>query len=194
MVVTQCYLIRHAESVLNRQNVLQGWANPELSEDGVAQAERLRGLLPLWPIFTSDLHRAFDTARLLAQPTQQVHRDARLREINAGEWQGMPKSSLEELPLWQNYQLSPGTFQFPQGESLNDLQTRMLEAFEDYVALHRQFIIVSHRLALRSLLCYFHGWSLDRIHTIDIPNGAIIRVQVMDDSSNVSIEQIRLNH
>ncbi len=194
LLIMECYLIRHAETNLNKEKVLQGWADAELSEDGVMQAERLRGTLPPWPLFTSDLQRAVNTARLLASPGQKVQPDARLREIDVGEWQGMAKAHLEGSSLWQEYQSSPATFRFPGGESLKDLQTRMLGAFHDYRMRYSQIIMVSHHLALKSLLCHFHGWTLDRIHTINIPNTAIIRVRITDESSHVQIEQILSNH
>ncbi len=171
------YLIRHGESTLNSQHILQGWKNPPLSVRGVEQAQKLRGTLPItYPIVSSDLLRAMDTARMLRHPSQTLRPDARLREIDVGEWQGLPKSSVQQLPQWVHYQHAPATFQFPRGESLPAVQRRILEAFQEYAESCPGLILVSHNIALKALICHIQGWGLDNINTIDLPNASVTRI------------------
>ncbi|OLZ08268.1 histidine phosphatase family protein [Sulfobacillus thermosulfidooxidans] len=189
----ECYLIRHAETVLNRKNVLQGWADAPLSDNGMLQAMKLSGVLPPWPIFSSDLKRALHTAELLAAPGQRIQPDARLREIHVGVWQGLSKARLGQTSLWQQYQRSPSTFRFPAGESLKDLQNRIVGAFYEYQERLDRFIIVSHRLAIKSLLCHLQGWSLDQIHSIDLPNAAVLHIYHEQDNHQLAIEPLILH-
>ena len=72
-------LVRHGESVANAQGLLLGRTDAELTDNGRAQAEGARALLhePVAEVRSSPLHRAFDTAELLALGPP-VHRfDAR---------------------------------------------------------------------------------------------------------------------
>lgn len=174
------FLIRHAESVLNKKNIIQGWENPELSEAGLVQAQRLAGAFPQdIPIISSDLQRAKRTAEFVASPHgERVQLDARLREVHVGHWQGFNKSDLSDDPLWTAYQTNPEHFQFPGGESLHDVQQRMMTVASEHILLGQDVILVSHRLALRSLVCYFTKRSLADLHTIDIPNASITWVEL----------------
>jgi broad specificity phosphatase PhoE len=171
------YLIRHGESTLNIQHVLQGWKNPPLSGNGVRQAKTLHGVLPLsYPIISSDLTRAMDTARMFRYPSQPIQPDARLREIDVGKWQGRAKASVQNLPEWREYQIAPATFQFPGGESLPAVQRRIAAAFEEYMGNYSSLILVSHQIALKTLICHIQGWSLDRVNTLDLPNASVTHI------------------
>ncbi|AUW93813.1 hypothetical protein BXT84_07545 [Sulfobacillus thermotolerans] len=170
------YLIRHAESTLNREHTLQGWYNAPLSTQGMRQAAALQGVLPSCVIVTSDLSRALDTAHALALPTQKVQPDARLREADVGEWSGIPKVLVQESTLWKPYQRAPHEFRFPGGESLREVQRRMIGAFEEYLQAYSQLIIVSHHLALKTLICYLQNRSLADLHQFSLPNASITRV------------------
>ena len=185
-----CYVVRHAQTILNRRQILQGWADPPLSEEGITQARRLYGKMPPWPIYVSDLTRALRTAECLAWPGQRIQPDARLREIDVGAWQGVPKQHLRQKALWQEYEVSPASFRFPGGESLQELQTRVLGAFHEYEERHGRVIVVSHHLALKSLLCYLRGWSLDRIHQFALPNAVAVHISWTSGSPGVQIEQL----
>ena len=68
----RCILVRHAESIANRDARLQGLADFPLSEAGYHQAEALHGrfhahgLMPT-RLYASPLTRAFETARVAAR-------------------------------------------------------------------------------------------------------------------------------
>ena len=67
--MTTIYLARHAESDWNAENRFQGHTDRPLTEGGRAQAEALADELadkPLEAVFSSPLHRALDTAKLVA--------------------------------------------------------------------------------------------------------------------------------
>ena len=63
-------LIRHGESVANREGRIQGQADYPLSQEGAEQAERLAQWLAAEPIdciYSSDLSRAYETALAIAK-------------------------------------------------------------------------------------------------------------------------------
>ncbi len=68
---TTLFLVRHGETVDNANKIMQGQTQGQLNDEGVRQAEQLRNQLAATPIdmvVSSDLKRAVDTARIVAEP------------------------------------------------------------------------------------------------------------------------------
>lgn len=89
----------HSISEDNERGIATGWLDGRLSERG----RRLAGELGerrrhdnIAVVFTSDLGRAVETAALAFAGTGiTIIEDARLRECNYGQWNGMPVAQLE---------------------------------------------------------------------------------------------------
>ncbi|WP_227938002.1 histidine phosphatase family protein [Alkalihalobacillus deserti] len=94
------YLIRHGESTGNLAGKIQGWENFPLSELGRRQAELVANYLKdiqLDYIYSSDLIRALDTARVIAKIKKQtVNEWAKVREVHLGPLQGLSRSEIYE--------------------------------------------------------------------------------------------------
>ena len=89
---TTIILVRHGETVDNARQIMQGQTQGELNEKGRVQAqqvaERLAGE-PLDAIVASDLHRAIQTAEIIAAPHgMMVQTTALLRERDWGSFTG----------------------------------------------------------------------------------------------------------
>ena len=98
-------LIRHAQSEWNRQNRFTGWADPDLTAQGVEEARRAARLLRergyrFDRAWSSELRRAVHTLDLLlegiGQPGLPRGRDWRLNERHYGALQGADKSAMGE--------------------------------------------------------------------------------------------------
>ena len=89
----------HSTSVDNERGIATGWNEGELSAAGRTQALQLgdrRREDGIAVVFTSDLRRAVETAELaFAGSALPIVRDARLRECNYGELNGMPRARLD---------------------------------------------------------------------------------------------------
>ena len=94
-------LIRHAESAWNAAGRWQGHADPPLSPAGREQAETLArelASLRLDAVWSSDLARALDTARIVAAPHGLTPApDPRLRELDVGRWSGLCREEILRL-------------------------------------------------------------------------------------------------
>ena len=68
---TTIFLVRHGETVDNARQIMQGQTQGELNQRGWEQAEQVARRLasePLDAIVASDLHRAIQTAEVIAEP------------------------------------------------------------------------------------------------------------------------------
>ncbi len=109
-------LLRHGESDWNRKNLFTGWVDVDLSEKGIAEAERGGELLiehDLLPnvLHTSLLRRAIRTAELTLSRADRmwlpVRRSWRLNERHYGALQGKDKAQTlaefgeEQFMMWR---------------------------------------------------------------------------------------------
>ena len=89
---TTLFLVRHGETVDNANKIMQGQTQGQLNDEGVRQAEQLRNQLAATPIdmvVSSDLKRAVDTARIVAEPHGlEVITTPLLRERDWGSFTG----------------------------------------------------------------------------------------------------------
>lgn len=143
------YLVRHAESEGNARKIMQGAAEYPLSDEGRAQALRaaahIHALDPLL-VVSSDLARAVDTALLMAGRVDR--KDLRLRERGAGQWEGLPRSTLEAAHpgALEDDALRPGGF-----EDARDVAARMREAADELLGHNGVVIAITHGAVLRLL-------------------------------------------
>ncbi len=102
--MTRLILVRHGQSLANAGHLFAGHTDFELSELGHKQASMAARYLfehePIGAIYASDLLRAYHTALPIGETFGlPVIKDKGLREIFAGEWEGMAMTRIaEEYP------------------------------------------------------------------------------------------------
>ena len=98
-------LLRHGQSLYNKENLFTGWTDVELSEEGKKEAINAGKKLHeagLYPdiCFTSWLKRAIHTAQLALHTMEWEHIDSikswKLNERNYGAWQQRDKDAVEK--------------------------------------------------------------------------------------------------
>lgn len=150
---------RHGQTQWNVERRFQGSTDIPLDEVGIAQAARAAGLLAaLAPaaIVSSPLQRAASTAAALAAITGvDVAYDDRLVERYGGQWEG-----LTNREIWERYPEHALIWQPADGETEDDVGTRVAAALEDAVAATpdgETVVVVSHGGALRCGISHFLG-------------------------------------
>lgn len=143
----ELWLVRHGETLWNREGRLLGWTDLPLTPLGEAQARALKGRLPALPAYASDLQRASRTAALAG--FQAVATPA-LREIHFGLLEGALWEALEAP--YKEAMLRFQGFAPPGGESLEAFQERVFGFLE---GLKAPAVLFTHggviRAALRAL-------------------------------------------
>ena len=143
----------HGTTTDNASKLCSGWKEAMLNDLGREQARNL-GKTSLERndkfdiVFTSDLKRAVESSNI-AFPQYEKIQDRRLRECNYGDLDGEHKS----LVVYQDHI----TDDFPNGESLKDVETRIRSFIQDVKEKYngKTIAIVAHRapqLALEVIL------------------------------------------
>lgn len=188
--MNNCYtylvLIRHGQSVWNKENRFTGWVDVELAEKGVEEAKAAGKLLKEKEIvfdeaYTSALKRAQNTLKLALEESEQssipVTKDKALNERMYGDLQGKNKDETraefgdEQVKIWRrSYDVAP-----PGGESLKDTLERVLPYYEQEIEPKlrggKRIIIAAHGNSLRALIKHLENKSKEDILKTEVPTG-----------------------
>ena len=97
--MTKFIVVRHGETNYNRQEIIQGWQQSELSSNGLEQAKSVAKDLPGTPdvIISSDLLRCRQTTEIISLdlPGVPIFYDWRFRERSFGNLENQPSSSVD---------------------------------------------------------------------------------------------------
>lgn len=178
---TWLYLIRHGEVVDASARRFIGHLDVPLSPIGRAQLRALAEELvarPFAAIYCSDLTRARQSAEILAAPhgLTPVALPA-LREMSMGRWEGLTADEIQakEPEAFGDWLSRIGEFPFPEGESVPELDQRVIPAISNLVERHRgqSIAVVAHGGTNRVILCRTLGVSLEKILTFGQDYGAL---------------------
>ena len=177
MLAARLVLVRHGQSTWNADGLLQGQADPPLSELGRAEAAALAPVLRGFPpdrVIASDLLRARETAALAGYPSPRL--DSRWREVGVGEWQGRPLSELPpgSEPSWRGGPLVP-----PGGEAWEAMAERVAAAVYELRASGGSWLVVCHGGSVRAAVAALTGADARRIAG---PANASVTVLSFDDA------------
>ena len=155
-MVPDLYILRHGETVWNREGRMQGWLNAPLTDLGLAQAGRqgevlARRDLTGFTFYTSPLGRAVQTAGIALGPVAtEIRTDDRLREIDVGPWSGQLRRDFAPDAAGEGPDGDLGVYARAPGEGLAAVAARA-RAF--VAALDGPAVIVCHGIVSRFLRC-----------------------------------------
>jgi probable phosphomutase (TIGR03848 family) len=168
-------LVRHGENDWVKKKRLAGWiAGVHLNENGRQQAidvaQRLSHL-PINAVYSSPVERCVETAAQIAQalhlPLKQLEA---VGEVRYGEWEGEEIEKLAKEKAWYIVQHYPSRHQFPQGETLREVQFRAVQALEQLSRQHDKevIVVVSHADLIKLILAHYLGVHIDLFQRIVI--------------------------
>ena len=175
-------LIRHGESLWNKENRFTGWVDVPLTDNGREQAKRAGEILKNLNIkfdiaYTSLLSRSIETLEIIIRTLGDnipVIKDISLNERHYGDLQGLNKDKVaeiygkEQVKLWRrSLKVKP-----PNGESLEDTQKRTIPFFERAIMgdleLNKNVLVVAHGNSLRSIVSYIENLNEEQILNLEI--------------------------
>jgi broad specificity phosphatase PhoE len=171
--VTTILLARHGETDWNVEGRVQGHTDRPLNDTGVAQARALADELAheqVDAVYSSDLDRALDTARAVAEPRGiPVVPVPELREKDFGTWEGLlDEEILERFPQAHN---GP----WGDAETPDELEERVLAALREIAERHpgERVLVVSHGGPLRAVLRHCSDEAVTRIKNCHVARIAV---------------------
>jgi broad specificity phosphatase PhoE len=164
---TRLLLVRHGETLANREYRYIGVKDEPLSSHGQAQAQQLAQAVAIFPVaavYSSPLQRAYQTAIPIAErhALEALKADA-LRECHFGTWEGLSRAEVlarspEDAHHLQECERDMAMAP-PAGESFADMQKRVCAAVSQLARAHstQTIVLVSHVGPIKALLCAAMG-------------------------------------
>jgi 2,3-bisphosphoglycerate-dependent phosphoglycerate mutase len=184
--LTTFLLLRHGETLWNRDGRLQGWQDSPLSDAGRAQAGALAARLAtetVDAIVASDLGRTRETAEpIAARLGLPLRLDAGLRERCYGEFEGMTWSEIERARPTDYHRLAARDPEYvvPGGESGVQFRDRVVSALEHLAQRHvgATVAVITHGGVLGIVYRHAKDIALEMPRTFSVPNAAVNRVRI----------------
>ena len=191
-------LVRHGQSDWNLKNLFTGWKDPDLTEQGIAEAKDAGRKLKAQGLkfdiaFTSVLTRAQHTLDLILSEIGQsglpTKKDLALNERDYGDLSGLNKDDArkkwgeEQVLVWRrSYDVPP-----PGGESLKDTLARALPYYVKEilpcVLRGERVLVAAHGNSLRALIMVLERLSPEGILKRELGTGVPIIYRLNTDAT-----------
>jgi len=184
------YIIRHAETLSNKDRKIIGHGDSPLSSKGklelVKLSKKFSGI-KFDKIYSSDLGRAKQTSDILIKSLKYNNKivyTKLLREIDYGKFSGLNKDIVsKKYPLYHK----DINFKNPSGESFKELYSRVIKFIKRFEDEKKTYLIVTHAGCVRAIYSYFSG--KDFQDNIDIHLG---HNTVLECTSEGSMHRIKI--
>lgn len=202
----QIYIIRHGETDLNKQGIVQGRGiDADLNETGKAQAEAFYQLyknVAFDKIYTSTLKRTWQTVQRFIDAGLPWERLSGLDELAWGIWEGKPNTPEAReafrniTEAWQagNYQAK-----FEGGESVQDVYERLKQPKEALKSKPEEqtVLLCMHGRAMRVFLCLLLDKPLSEMTEFQHQNTVLYKLafdgnkfSVLEFNNTVHLDQL----
>ena len=170
------YIVRHGETNMNRDRILQGSFDTPLNADGINLAKitgkAIKGI-HFDEAFSSPLSRSVDTIKILLEESGNtntpINLDKRLQEVNVGDWTLCnldDKSNPEYEHIHQFFKDPFSYLDVPNGENVYDVMKRTQDFIKELAKRDddKTYLVGTHGFAMRSLLNMFYEDNKDFWH------------------------------
>lgn len=190
-VSTLLHLVRHGSNDLLGRRLAGRLPDVHLNAQGLREARLTAEILSdagIQHIVSSPLPRAMETAQPLAESLGlPVEAREAFIEVNFGLWEGRSMADLEADLAWREFQRNPALRTYPGGESLVDLQSRVVKGLEK---LRREWpgkavALYAHGDVLKVALAWHLGMPLDFFSRIVLSPASVSVVEISDGQARV---------
>ncbi len=172
-------LVRHCAHDWLRRVLVGRRTDVPLNAAGAQQSERIADRLArcgVTHILSSPRFRALQSARPLScRLGKPIEINREFDEIDFGEWSGRPFDELKNDPRWQRWNSQRATCRPPGGESMHQVQSRVLRGLERAAESHRNgcVAIFTHAEPIRAAVLHFRGIALDAFYRVEVDPGTL---------------------
>jgi len=186
---TTLVLVRHAVTEQTGPMLTGRTPGVDLSDHGRQQAAALADRLadlPVTAVYASPIERTAQTAEAVAEQHRLTVRHLPgAIEADYGEWTGGKLADLAKTDLWKTVQRAPSRARFPGGESMTEMQARIVSCLEAVVADHpgEIVVVVSHADPIKSAIAHYTGLHLDQFQRIVVSPASVTAFQLSTDGA-----------
>lgn len=189
-MVTNIYLVRHCQSTGNIEHRFQGRFDASVTEAGEQQLELLSLRFrnePIDVIYTSPLTRAVKTAEAVAKyhPQLAIIHDDGLTELDCGKMENLMLSEIAaQFPTTaRHWDESPDLCEFPDGETMAEVYTRVNAALDRIISENRgkTIVITTHGGVLRNLYARVAYGNLEGIRNSQVFGNTSVSLLTEED-------------
>ncbi len=180
----EIYLVRHTTPAIDK-GICYGQTNLDVTDSFETEYKAVHKKISFaegMQVFSSPLKRCKKLANTF---DEAVVEDARLMELNFGEWEMKAWDHIpsEEITPWMNDFV---TLPAPNGESYVTLQKRMVSFLNERILpAQKSLIIVSHAGPIRALLAYIKKIPLKDSFAIQLNYGHVVHLSYKDATFNI---------
>lgn len=185
MVIKTLYIVRHGQTELNKQGIVQGRGmDTDLNDEGRRQAQlffKSYGYLPFDKIYISTLKRTQQSIQPFIDKGIPFEKLSGLDELAWGVHEGQPgtpETKTAFLHIMREWTRGNLDVAFEGGESPNQVQARQREAL-DYIMSkpeEEMVLICMHGRAMRLLLCLLTNQPLTKMESFPHQNLVLYKV------------------
>ena len=191
----ELYIIRHGETELNNQGVIQGRGiNSDLNDTGRAQGAAFYAMykdIPFQKVYTSELKRTQQTVQGFIDAGLPWEKCAAIDELAWGEFEGKhasEKTAGAFRDITEKWQSGDYDAHFKGGESPNDVAARLNE----FIMLMKSrpeeklVLVCMHGRALRLLMCLFSNKPISAMYDFPHQNTGLYKVSLTGDTFTIT--------
>jgi broad specificity phosphatase PhoE len=194
MILKTLYIVRHGQTDLNKQGIVQGRGrNTDLNEEGQKQAAlffKAYQSVPFDKIYISELKRTRQSIQPFIDKGIPYEKLSGLDELAWGIYEGQPSTPETKnafLKLLRNWMDGKLDTKFEGGESPNDVRLRQTEALQ-HIMSHTEentVLICMHGRAMRLFLCLLSGQPLTEMENYPHQNLVLYKVAYNGDKFEI---------
>ena len=181
------HLMRHGQTVANREQRYLGASDSALTELGISQHRKIRDQLKdvnFRRIYSSPSERCLNLSQALDRERGILVQDERIRELDFGVFEMLQwQEAKEKYPeVWETYGRMDPDYCLPEGESLCDLETRIASFVKDLLSedLDGDVAVVTHGGVATTFICLLLGFDPADRWRFRLENGHVAKIRIQD--------------
>jgi len=193
------YIIRHADKEQGDfYNPVLRHQDQPISDQGLVESKALYSFFRdklITAIYVSEYVRTKQTIKFVADKLDLTPIvDRRLNEIDNGLIDGLTSQEIRQRfpAVWDAFKTRDHDFQFPEGESGEEVQQRIISFFEEKQNSQDDIILVSHDGWIRLFVCYLLCLPVYRRWDFQVDTCGIMEIENQKEFDRWKL--IRFNH